>query len=460
MTSFLERARADIGTAQITAIQSGARRFQTHREEAVTEYAAMDDMRDRARAIRLHTLANLDRYLSQFADSVTSNGGSVFFAADATEANDYITRVATDRDVHRIVKAKSMLTEEIRLNDALERHGLEVIETDLGELIVQLSGDRPSHIIAPILHKTRFEVGELFRDRMDVDYTDDPEELNTIARRYLRHRFLTADMGISGVNVAVASTGSICLVTNEGNGRLSTTAPRIHIAVMGMERIVPSIGDLGVILEVLARSATGQKLSSYTNILTGPRRSWEPDGPDELHVVIVDNGRSKVLAGSTAEILACIRCGACLNACPVYKVVGGHAYGTTYQGPVGAALTPSLFDLEEWADLPYASTLCGACLEVCPVRIEIPHLLLEQRRRTVEAKVGPMWMKRPLRLYASIATHPRRYRRLLSIGGLVGRFVRSGWISRLPWRASAWTDTRDLSAPRRSFHTSWRRRGT
>jgi L-lactate dehydrogenase complex protein LldF len=460
MTSFLERARADIGTAPITAVQSGARRFQTHREQAVAEYAPMDDMRDRARAIRLHTLANLDRYLDQFADAVATNGGHVYFAADATEANDYIARIATERGVHRIVKAKSMLTEEIHLNDALERHGLEVIETDLGELIVQLSGDKPSHIIAPVLHKTRFEVGELFRDQMDVPYTDDPEELNAIAREYLRHRFLTADMGISGVNVAVASTGSICLVTNEGNGRLSTTAPRIHIAVMGMERIVPSVGDLGVILEVLARSATGQKLSSYTNILTGPRRPGEPDGPDELHVVIVDNGRSNVLAGSTAEILACIRCGACLNACPVYKVVGGHAYGTTYQGPVGAALTPSLFDLDEWADLPYASTLCGACLEVCPVRIDIPRLLLEQRRRAVDAKVGPMWMKRPLQFYASIATHPRRFRRLLSVGSLFGRLVRSGWIAKLPWRGSAWTDTRDLKAPGRSFHARWRRRGT
>jgi len=461
MTSFLERAKADIGTPQIAAIQSGARRFQTHREEAVAEYAAMDDMRDRARAIRLHTLDNLDRYLGQFADAVEAHGGHVFFAADAAEANSYITKLATDRAVHRIVKSKSMLTEEIHLNEALEEHEMEVVETDLGELIVQLSGDRPSHIIAPVLHKTRFEVGELFRDRMDVPYTDDPEELNAIARGYLRQRFLTADMGISGVNVAVAETGSICLVTNEGNGRLSTTAPSIHVAVMGMERIVPSIGDLGVILEILARSATGQKLSSYTNILTGPRRHGEPDGPDELHVVVVDNGRSSVLAGSTSEILACIRCGACLNACPIYKIVGGHAYGSTYQGPVGAALTPSLFDLDEWADLPYASTLCGACLEVCPVRIDIPRLLLEQRRRAVDAKVGPMWMKRPLRMYASVATHPRRFRSFLTAGSLLGRFVRSGWIHRLPWRGAAWTNSRDLQAPSRSFHAWWRRhRGT
>jgi L-lactate dehydrogenase complex protein LldF len=460
MTSFLERARADIGTPRIDAVRSGARRFRTHREQAVREYAAMDAMRDRAREIRLHTLAHLDRYLGQFADSVEASGGTVFFAADEAEANDYIIRLAMDRKVERIVKAKSMLTEELHLNDALEAHGLEVFETDLGELIVQLAGDRPSHIIAPVLHKTRFEIGALFHDRLHAAYTDDPEVLNAIARQYLRRRFLTADMGISGVNMAVASTGSICLVTNEGNGRLTTTAPRIHVAVMGMERLVPSIGDMGVILEVLARSATGQKLSSYTSIMTGPRRPGEPDGPDELHVVIVDNGRSKVLAGSTAEILACIRCGACLNACPVYRAVGGHAYGSTYQGPVGAVLTPSLFDLDEWADLPYASTLCGACLEVCPVRIDIPRLLLEQRRRAVEAKVGPMWMKAPLRAYASAAAHPRRFRRLLSIGAVFGRFFPSGWIRALPWRGKAWTDTRDLQVPKTSFHRRWRRHGS
>jgi len=333
MTSFLERARTDIGTPPIEALAAGARRFCDHRSRAVEEYPAMDAMRDRAREIRLHTLANLDRYLAQFADALETAGGQVFFAADAHEANDYVVQLARARGVTRIVKSKSMLTEELHLNDALEAADLEVVETDLGELIVQLSGDRPSHIIAPVLHKTRFEVGRLFEQRLDVPYTDDPIELNAIARRHLRHIFLTADMGISGVNVAVAETGSICTVTNEGNGRLTTTAPRIHVAILGAERIVPSIGDMSVILEVLARSATGQKLSVYTNVLTGPRRPGEPDGPDELHVVIVDNGRSRVLQGPSSEILACIRCGACLNVCPVYRTVGGHAYGGTYPGP-------------------------------------------------------------------------------------------------------------------------------
>ncbi len=460
MTSFLDRARADIDTPPIAALAVGAKRFSDHRSEAVAEFAPMDDLRDRARQIRLHTLANLDRYLGQFADALESAGGNVFFAADAKEANDYVVHLAQARGVRSIVKSKSMLTEEIRLNDALESAGIEVVETDLGELIVQLSGDRPSHIIAPVLHKTRFEVGRLFEERLGVPYTDDPIELNAIARRHLRHIFLTADMGISGVNVAVAETGSICTVTNEGNGRLSTTAPGIHVAILGAERIVPSIGDMSVMLEVLARSATGQKLSVYTNVLTGPRRPGEPDGPDELHVVIVDNGRSKVLEGESSEILACIRCGACLNVCPVYRTVGGHAYGSVYPGPVGSVLTPALFDLEEWADLPYASTLCGACLEVCPVRIDIPSLLLERRRMAIESRTGPMWMRRPLQAYAGAATHPRRFRRLLRLGGIAGRLFRSGWARRLPWRGAAWTLGRDLQMPTRSFHRVWRNRGT
>lgn len=460
MTSFIDRARQDIGTDPINALATGARRFSDHRRQAVAEFAPMDDLRDRARQIRLHTLANLDRYLRRFADALESAGGNVFFAADAKEANDYVVRLAQARDVQSIVKSKSMLTEEIHLNDALESAGIEVVETDLGELIVQLSGDRPSHIIAPVLHKTRFEVGRLFEERLGVPYTDDPIELNAIARRHLRHIFLTADMGISGVNVAVAETGSICTVTNEGNGRLSTTAPGIHVAILGAERIVPSIGDMSVMLEVLARSATGQKLSVYTNVVTGPRRPGEPDGPDELHVVIVDNGRSKVLEGESSEILACIRCGACLNVCPVYRTVGGHAYGSVYPGPVGSVLTPALFDLEEWADLPYASTLCGACLEVCPVRIDIPSLLLERRRMAIESKTGPMWMRRPLRAYAGAATHPRRFRALLRLGGIAGRLFRSGWARRLPWRGAAWTLGRDLQMPGKSFHRVWRNRGT
>lgn len=457
MTSFLERARSDIGTPPLAVLRVGAQRFSDHRADAVREYPAMDAMRDRAREIRLHTLAHLDTYLARFADAVATAGGHVFFAKDAAEANEYVARLAHDRGVRRIVKSKSMLTEELHLNTALEAEGFEVVETDLGELIVQLAEERPSHIIAPVLHKTRQDVGKLFEEKLGAGYTENAVELNAIARRHLRQIFLTADMGISGVNVAVAETGSICLVTNEGNGRLTTTAPRVHVAMMGMERIVPTVGDMGVILEVLARSATGQKLSAYTNVVTGPRRPGEPDGPDEMHVVIVDNGRSNVLRGDTAEILSCIRCGACLNACPVYRTVGGHAYGSTYPGPIGSVLSPALFDLDEWSDLPYASTLCGACLEVCPVRIDIPSLLLRERKRAVETKTGPMWMRRPLRAYTMAATHPRLFRAVLGAGALVSKFAKGGWIERLPGHAGGWTLGRDLRAPRRSFHRWWRR---
>ncbi|MCL1598682.1 MAG: LUD domain-containing protein, partial [Actinomycetia bacterium] len=280
--TFIERASREVNTAKVRAVDAGARVLVTKRRQGVDEYPAMDVMRDRAREIRLHTLAHLDTYLEQFADSVEALGGKVFFAKDAGEANQYIRGVARDAGAELIVKSKSMVTEEIGLNAALEADGREIVETDLGEFIVQLAHERPSHIVAPVMHKTRQDVGELFASELNVEYTEDPEELNQIAREYLRRRFLRADIGISGANFGVASTGSICLVTNEGNGRLTTTAPRIHIAVMGMERLVPTPGDLGVMLEILARSAVGQRLSVYTNIVTGPRRDGDPDGPDEF----------------------------------------------------------------------------------------------------------------------------------------------------------------------------------
>lgn len=457
MTTFRERAVTDIGTPKAAANDAGARRLAGHRQRALSEFPAMEGMRDRARDIRLHTLSRLDAYLAEFADSVERSGATVFFAADGAEANRYIAELASARGVTRAVKSKSMVTEEIELNHALEAAGVDVVETDLGEFIVQLSGDTPSHIIAPVLHWTRFGVGELFAEKIDVPYTDDPTELNAIARAHLRRIFLEADMGISGVNFGVASTGSICTVTNEGNGRLTTTAPRIHVAVMGMERVVPTPGDLAVMLEVLARSATGQRLSVYSNIVTGPRRPGDPDGPDELHVVIVDNGRSKVMASAESEILACIRCGACLNICPVYREVGGHAYGSVYSGPVGAVLTPVL--METGTDLPFASSLCGACQEVCPVRIEIPRMLLDLRARASGSGDSEFrWLRAGLAAYTRAATHPMLWRSFLGAGGLVSRTAgRSGWIKRLPWHGGNWTDDRDLVAPaRQSFHAWWK----
>lgn len=441
------------------AIDAGARGHQQGRLDASAAFPQMEEMRDRARAIRIEVLSNLDQYLAQFADSVESRGGTVFFAADATEANDYIVRLAEAEKVNRIVKVKSMVTEELHLNGALQRAGMEVVETDLGEFIIQLAGETPSHIIAPVLHKNRYDVGELFAEELGVEYTHEPSALNDIARTHLRERFLTAEMGISGANFAVAEDGAVALVTNEGNGRICTSVPRIHVAVMGMERLVRNRADLAVMFEVLARSATGQKLSVYSNVVSGPRREGEPDGPDQFHVVIVDNGRSATLGSAVSEILLCIRCGACLNSCPVYRHVGGHAYDSVYPGPIGKVLTPSLFGLEQWHDLPAASSLCGACEEACPVRIEIPKLLVELRQQSTDymprgLSMGIVW-------YARLSTRPAAFRFVTRVGGLVGRILgRDGRLPRIPWVLRGWTDERELPAPApETFNDWWRKRG-
>jgi L-lactate dehydrogenase complex protein LldF len=355
-----------------------------------------------------------------------------------------------------VVKSKSMVSEEIELNHHLESQGVQVVETDLGEYISQMAGDTPSHIIVPVLHMTKEQVGDLFAEHLGVEYSDDPIRLNRYARESLRPVFLEADAGISGVNMAVAETGSIVLVTNEGNGRLVTTAPRIHVALMGMERIVPTWDQAAVILETLARSATGQRLSVYTNVITGPRRANDPDGPEEVHVVVIDNGRSAVLGGATAEILACIRCGACLNVCPVFRSVGGHAYGTVYSGPVGAVLTPGLHGADPWWDLPYASTLCGACEEVCPVRIQIPSMLLKLREEAASEGRLPGWLNRGMRLYSSASTDPGKWARLKRRARwLMAPFSARGWVRRLPGPARGWTQHRDLPRPPRQSFTDW-----
>lgn len=458
-TTFVERARQEVATSKAEAVGSGARTLISKRAKAVDAYPAMDAMRDRAQEIRLHTLANLDKCLAQFASAVEALGGHVFFAADAAEASEYVRSVAEAADVDLAVKVKSMVTEEIELNATLEGDGRTVVETDLGEFIVQLADDRPSHIVAPVLHWTRQEVGRLFTDQLGVEYTEEPTELNQIARTHLRRLFLNADMGISGVNFATASTGSITIVTNEGNGRLSTTAPRLHVAVMGMERIVPTPGDLGVMLEVLGRSSTGQALTSYTNTVTGPRREGDPDGPEELHVVILDNGRSRVLGDEVSEILACIRCGACLNICPVYRAVGGHTYGDVYSGPMGSVLAPPLLGFDGREQLPYACTLCGACLEVCPPRIDLPGMLVKLRNRVVDDGDTFGWLGPAMSAYRFSATKPAIWNGSLRAAALAGRVRPSGWFTRLPGLGSAWTEVRDLPAPAvEPFRTWWRRR--
>ncbi len=459
MTTFRSRVQDAFAEGVPIAIDRGARGHYDKRVKAAASFPQMEEMRDRARAIRAEVIASLDEVIAEFADSVEARGGKVFFAADAAEANAYIVNLARAEGVSRAVKVKSMVTEEIELNDALEAAGVETVETDLGEFIVQLAGEKPSHIIAPVLHKDRYAVGELFAERLDVPFTDDPSELNDIARKHLRSRFLTAEMGISGVNMAVAEDGSVALVTNEGNGRLCTTAPQIHVAVMGMERLVRTRDDLAVILEVLARSATGQGLSVYTNIVTGPRRDDEPDGPDQFHVVIVDNGRSATLGSRVAEILYCIRCGACLNACPVYRHVGGHPYATTYPGPIGKVLTPSLYGLEEWHELPSTSSLCGACQEVCPVRIDIPKLLVELRQQSTGHM--PRSIRTGLAVFAWVSTRPRLYRTVARFTALVGRlWSRDGWLRRTPLLLRGWRTDRAVPAPAsETFNDWWRKRG-
>jgi L-lactate dehydrogenase complex protein LldF len=454
--TFLSRAEALIGTPEAAAVAQGAESLRDKRLAAVDELPQLDDLRDRARAIRLHGLANLDRLLAQFADQLEASGGRVHWAQDASEAKKVVDRILADTGSTRVVKSKSMVSEEIELNRHLETNGVEVVETDLGEFIVQLAKDTPSHIVAPVMHMTRQDIGRLFAERLGAVYTEDPFELNRIARRHLRKVFLEADAGISGVNMGIADSGSVVLVTNEGNGRLTTTAPRVHIALMGMERIVPSWPDAAVVLETLARSATGQRLSAYTNVITGPRRELDADGPDELHVVIIDNGRSEVLSGSTAEILACIRCGACLNACPVFRTAGGHAYGTVYSGPVGAVVTPGLLGMEPWWELPYASTLCGACEEVCPVRIQIPRMLVELRRQAATEGRLPGWLSKGLSRYARTASQPRRWRRAKKWAGrLSGLLSSRGWITRMPGPGRGWTSSRDMPRPAKESFADW-----
>jgi L-lactate dehydrogenase complex protein LldF len=463
--TFYDRVEDALKNRQLhVALNIATTRFVGSRARAFDGFPEGERLRDHARRIRAHTIAHLDRYLAQFADSVERLGGQVHWAETVAEANQIVADLAKKYVVKKVVKSKSMVSEEMHLNHVLEGQGVQVVETDLGEYIIQLAGETPSHIIAPVIHKTRQDVAELFREKLnasDEDLADVPN-MTALARRMLRNDFLQADMGISGVNFGVAETGSICLITNEGNGRLTTTVPRIHVALMGMERLVPTLEDLGVMVQILARSATGQKLSVYTNIINGPRRTSEggiePDGPEALHVVIVDNGRSKILGGELAEILYCIRCGACANICPVYQQIGGHAYGSVYSGPVGAVVTPGLYGVAAWSELPHASSLCGACREVCPVRINIPRMLLKLREEGTKAGQSPVWLKVGIRLYRFAATRPGLYR----LGGrlnswLTRAIAKEGWVKRLPGPLSGWTDQRDFPAfAQKSFSQRWR----
>jgi L-lactate dehydrogenase complex protein LldF len=425
------------------------------------EFAAL---REAGRAIKDHTLANLDHYLLRFEEQVVATGGQVHWAETPEEACAAVLDICQRAGAKMVAKGKSMVGEEIAINDALEAAGFEVVETDLGEYIIQIAHEPPSHIIAPAVHKTRKQIADLFENLHHQPGLTRP--LETVpqivdeARQILRGKFLAADVGITGANFLIAETGSTVIVTNEGNGDLSATLPRVHIVLASIEKAVPTLEDASVLLRLLARSATGQEITSYTTFFTGPRRADDPDGPEQFHVVLVDNGRSRMLGGAYHEMLRCIRCGACMNHCPVYSAVGGHAYGWVYPGPMGAVLTPLMVGLEEGRPLPNASTLCGRCEEVCPMSIPLPKLLREHRRQEFARGLTAPRSRWALAAWAFCAKRPQLYRWATRLGitllnklsGGRGRF-RS-----LPL-AQAWTASRDLPAPQGdTFMARWQRR--
>ncbi len=409
--TFREIARLKLADAHVTgALDSSTRRLMSHRQEAWGALPDVEVLRDRAHDARMRVIDDLEAHVAQFRAAVERNGGQTVIARTAADANAYIADVCTRHGAKLAVKSKSMATEEIGLNAALEASGVRVVETDLGEYILQLAGEHPVHIVAPAIEKTKEDVAVLLSRVDGKPVLPDLQELTRAARRQLRETFLAADVGITGANFGVCDTGSVVLVTNEGNGRLVSSLPRVHVALIGIERLVASLADLSVLLKLLGRSGTGQRLTTYTTVISGPRREGEEDGPDELHVVILDNGRTKVVGGRYREMLACIRCGACLNVCPVYRRTGGAAYGPVYSGPMGAVLVPLLAELERAPDLPHASSLCGACTDACPVKIPLHELLLELRNDLVETHVASWWERLAFRLWSYAWSSPVGYR--------------------------------------------------
>lgn len=435
------------------SVTAATRSFHAHRTEAFDEIDGERWSRW-AEGVKSHLLTHLDRYLEEAEARLVENGARVHWARDAAEALDVVGGVVEAHGVERAVKAKSMLTEELGLNAFLEGRGVHVRETDLGEYIIQLLGEPPSHIVGPAIHKSLEDCRRLFHRELDTPPDATPEALAAAARKALREEFLAADLGVSGGNFLVAETGTLALIENEGNIRLSTSLPRVHVAFVGIEKLLPRLEDLSGFLQLTTRSATGQPIGNYVSLLQGPRREGEPDGPEELHVVLVDNGRTRLLADDRAwEALRCVRCGACLNICPVYRQTGGHAYGWAYSGPIGAILAPAFLGLEEAMPLPFASSLCGACGDVCPVRIPIPELLLYWREQAVEEGLAARGEGMGMRLYATAAERPA----LFGAGGALLRWI--------PWKMGGralpvlggWTGQRTPPEPSpRSFRSLWK----
>ena len=439
---------------------------------AAAAYQALPEgpeLRHHAHDIRMKSIAHLDVLLETLADRVRKNGGNVFFANRAEDAVNYCLKVARRHDVKRVVKGKSMVTEEIGLNDALEAAGIETVETDLGEYIIQLAHEKPSHIIAPAIHKTRRDIGELFTRKLGIPYTDDPPTLTQAARKALREKFMSADMGTSGCNLACAETGHIATLSNEGNIRMSTTLPRVHMSFMGMERVTGRLADHDMLFRLLSRGAAVQTMATYVNYVGGPRYPGQVDGPDEFHLVILDNGRSKILADpELREILGCIRCAACLNVCPVYAKIGGHAYGFAYSGPIGTVITPLLTGINPARDLCLGETLCGACKEICPVDIDLPRMILTLRAKLADGDPG--WDVTPVSklekggmvAWSKMIQSRKRFDQSLKLARLGQKLLpgKGGMIRRLPPPFNGWTTERDLKQiADESFNEWWRKKG-
>lgn len=457
--SFKNRTEKGIGDKFMRgAVASAQERLRSRKIESTVELGDWEEWRSHGEEIRQHVLDNLDYYLHQLSENVAKRGGHVFFAATAEEANAYIQQVAKSKDAKKIVKSKSMVTEEISMNDALEAIGCEVIETDLGEYILQVDEhDPPSHIVAPALHKNKQQIRDVFREKLAYTKTEKPEELALHAREMLRAEFLSADIGITGCNFAVAESGSISLVTNEGNARLVTTLPKTQITVMGMERLVPTYEELEVLVSLLTRSAVGQKLTSYVTTLTGPRQEGDIDGPEEFHLVILDNGRSKILGTEFQSVLQCIRCAACINVCPVYRHIGGHSYGSIYPGPIGAVLTPLLDGYEDHKELPYASTLCAACTEACPVKIPLHDLLHKHRQKIVEKEGrAPISEKLAMKAFGLGSASPLMYKMGSKLAPTaLNPFTTDQSISSGPGPLKSWTAIREFPAPDKKRFRDW-----
>ncbi len=458
--TFPANARQALADPVLTgALRRATDLFAERRGGAIAAVPDWEELRTRAAAIKAATLSRLDHYLEQFVARSEAVGTIVHWARDGAEACAIVRTIALQHDAKRLVKSKSMATEEIELNAALAQDGAEPVETDLGEWIIQLAGETPSHIIVPAIHKTKEAIGELFVAKLGIAPSSEPAVLAAHARQRLRAHFAAADLGISGVNFGVAETGTILILENEGNARMTTTLPKVHVAVMGIEKVIPRFADLEVFLKLLPRSGTGQHLTTYQSLLTGPDPAGQ--GPRELHIVLLDNGRSRIVGDELMrETLACIRCGACLNACPVYQSIGGHAYGSVYPGPIGAILTPQLAGLHAGGTLPFASSLCGACKDVCPVKIDIPSLLLELRRRAVLGEQGQpptrggFGERMAWRVWAWFTRGPRRFRFAMWMAR-VGEKV--PFLQKLAGPVRAWHSSRELpKLAKRSFRSTWR----